>query len=647
MAQIIQTPSRSAYGGQAAGSALGQALQGLAGTFVNEFARGKQRTEFNKLYPEQADLLSMFHGQPAVQQKIIAGIEKNNLLQLQQRMAAEQAQRDQEVLADAYEQQGLPRDLAYTSPNTQKQYIAALKATGGAKGAPKGMLGKIQPAIDYLAGEEAIASNPNQLRQVAPGEAPTPYAVTPEEAEQLRQAGIDVPLSNANTPLGQILSSLALGAGAGYLGRHGDIFAGLSNLVEGGASKLGLPNEEESKAYRQQVAQSLGLGDNELLQNIMQNKLIESGPRGKLPTSEMIKKGAGKLAKGTAAEKYVVPQTLNQQRAEQVGHALSILAKPLTAATTAAKVAGEAGKSVLGAASKAVGKELMKGFGVAVGGDAAGWMTERATGSKLAGDFVRNGLYLAYNMWPGSIADAAKNEYNQFQKEVIDKATKQNVTANMTKYIPQVRKIENEIHKLAPGDTQTWLANEWVKSYGDLFQRVKQDPEKLWSKIKDMKEAFRSESTPQQAKDIYKQMINVVEKALEDVSERVSKGGFAHLQNADRLYATNAQLFEQAGNFAKSARVLAPGAILLLSGGYKAMVAAGAGSFAAKYMSKMLADTTMRSLLSQMAKATAMNNTQLVAKLTEKINKRSIQVSPKEAREMNELMRKRGIQTKI
>jgi hypothetical protein len=618
MAQIINTPGRSAYGGQAAGSALGKALEGLAGTFVGEFTRGKQRTLFEKQYPEHADILSQFHANPAVQQKLIANIENQRASQLQNLLKQQQQTQQTEELANYYESQGLPRDLAYQPKEVRNlEYKRLTKPQTWA-----------QSALDLFKGEPAV-KKPGAITQAPLGEIPKQGQVSAEQAELLRSQGYDVPLANESTSMAQRVSSFGTGFGAGKLGLTGDLLSGLGGL----ANRL-LPEGLQLPEYKsalsvegpqQQELQSLAdrfgveVDDPRFLQMLSEGELITPTVASPFPTSTELKKGIGKLAKGTEAEKYLTPQTATQKWYEDMGQIAALLSSP--------------SKSFAQGGIKAVAKDLAKAAGVAAGGDTAGWLTARATGSELAGDLIKNGIWLAYNLFPGSLNNVAQKEASVFENEVIKKAEAANKTIDMTKYKPEVIKIQHDLNKMVRGtDAYKFLENE-IQPLQEIVLKHNQDPRALWDYIGELR--AKLPEAPDKAKKLYEKMIEVSENILENFGNTISKEGTQSFKNAERLLA---QSSAAANAFKNNKKIITDnvgvGVAMMLMGGMRKLFAVGAGAAALNYAAKMVTDPTMQKYMTQLAKAGAANNTILADRLMKKVNKRAEQIDPKTAREV-------------
>lgn len=525
------------------------------------------------------------------------------------------AQSEADKMADYYESIGLDRSLAYQPQAAQKD---ALKEFRRKKG-------WAETFGNYFSGKSPGQAGVLQgYRQGAPGETLGGNVLSKEQADALRELGYDVQLPNAPTSIAQRLASLGVGAGTGFAGRWGDILSGLGGLIESGAQKIGFPSREESALNRQEI-----IDQSPALQRLQQAGMFEEKEPNVLPTSTGIKNVIKQATKDTALENFLVPQTSTQKWYEDFGHIMSILGNP--------------SKAYAQAGVKGLATDIAKTAGVTGAGDLAGWMVSNATGSQLAGDLVKNGMWLAYGLWPGTMKQVATKEYDLYKQNVIDKAAERGIKVDMTRYAKDIRDIENRIHKLVPGDpAYNWLVNEWNSNYNYLTQRAGQDPEALWKFIKGQKDKLMN--APDQAKDIFRDMIGVGERALEDMGKKIDPRAVQSLADANRLWRTQSQLGDQAKKIASSIKgSLGLGLYMFLGGGYKALLAAGATGLGSKYMSQMLMDPTMRSYITQLAKASARGNAQLINTLKDKMDKRARQVNPEAARVVQELMESKGL----
>lgn len=552
----------------------------------------------------------------------------------------QKAVKEAEEMANYYDSIGLDRSLAYKPKDAQKD---ALKEFRRKKG-------WAETIGNYIGGN---APGPGGqfsggVRQGAEGGEFGGNVLTREQAEELRAQGYDVPLPNAPTTIGQRLGSFATGVGTGLGGLTGDLLSlpqtGINAVARGLGYEDGavpeyasgvstMANEPGTQEEIQGLADKFGVAvdDPEFLKLLGSGELSLGGWRSANPlppTTAELRKGLKWAVKDTPVEKLLVPQTSTQKWYEDAGQVMSWLANPEQAYA-------EAG-------IKGLAKNIAKTAGVVGAGDLAGWLTKNATGSELAGDLIKNGAYLAYGLWPGTMKQVATKEYDLYKKNVIDKAAQQGKKVNMWRYSRDIKDIERKIHKLVPGsEAHDWLANEWNTNFGYLKQRVAQDPEALWGYIKEQKGKFVN--APDQAKSIYKEMIGVSEKALENLGKSVNPGAVHHLADANRLWRTQSQLGEQASQVAKSIKgSLGLGLYMFLGGGYKALLATGATGFGAKYMSQMISDPTMQKYLTQLAKASASGNAAMINQLAVKMDQRARKINPAAARMVQGIMQKQG-----
>lgn len=630
MAQIINTPSRSAYAGQAAGSALGKALEGLAGTFVGEFTRGKQRTMFEQQYPEHADILSQFHANPEVQQKLIANIDKNRFVQQQQQQQQMAALQERESIAQYFMDQGYSPEQAYSIASQPKDIRSAeLK-----------QLTK-EPTWKELFARNELGVGGNRP---GPGGSMSRLAqqLTPQEADQLREQGYDIPLPEGDTSIGQRLSSLGTGYALGSLGLPGDIlslpqtginalsgYLGYDNVLPEYKSALSTAQGPDKKSLEETAARmGVAVDDPRFLQMLASGELAGIGQGiGEAnilpPTSSELKKGVEKATKGTLPGKYLTPQTETQKWYEDVGQIVSYLTNP--------------GKSFAKGGGKEVLKDLARGLGYAKAGKTLKWMGKEITGSELFGSALENGLYLFANLQPGSLRDVSQKEYGKFENQVIQKAAEQGKAIDMRPYDKEIRAITQKINAYAPqSDAYKYLAGEIVPLQ-NIMNRPYQDPKALWDLMKEVN--TNASTAPAQAQRVMRDIKGLLENVLNDFSDKITPGAFKHLKNADRLWAKNAQASEFYNNMKSTVPLnTGIGMSLLFTGLYRKLVAGLAGVSGLNYAKQVVTDPTMQKYIGEMARASALNNSGLIKKASEKLNKRAEQINPRMARELMKQM---------
>lgn len=487
----------------------------------------------------------------------------------------------------------------------------------------------------------APAPRPNELREGLGG-------MTKEQADALRAQGVDVGLPNEPTSLLQKLSGFGSGIGQGLLSVD-PRFLG-QNLVSGG---LGLTNmlgkafgAEKNIVPDYETLQEKGRGLTEsfidkLIQKAGSKKMADFYQKSKEthpipeplrkvsgiipPTSSQVTELAKEASKGTPLEKFAIPQTETQKQYEDLGNVVGVLMNP--------------SKAITEGGAKGLAKNFAKATGIALGGDAAGWLTENATGSKTAGDVVRNGTYILSNLFPGTIDKLAKKAYNSFDNQVIKKAEKLGKKMNIKGLEDRVWNLSKRVEQMSPGAAKEWLINEF-NILGNTLSRKAVNPQNYYTYLKEFNKRFRK--APDQAKIYGAQLKNALHDQMYKFANQVTPGSAQLLKDADRLYRTNAQIGQSAKNLKQiiSGNLLL-GPALLFTGGYKKLLAAGAGYQAARYLNAMLRDPSIRASISQLARASAANNTVLMKRLLDNIDKRSKEIDPKAAQELTAALRKR------
>jgi len=527
---------------------------------------------------------------------------------------------------DYLESIGLDRNIMNQPDFIQKEAIKkALK--------PKTAM---ESLASYFTGGPSPASQNNQLRQVVEGAQPKLNEISKEEAEQLRAMGYDVPLPNGPTSFGQRLGSFGTGLLEGGASISKPFLPqtlasgglGLANLLGKafGAEGNIAPTYEELQEkfpsiYNPQIEEALA-------QYIGKSKEELPGPKEALfkpfPTASQVAEKGKEFVKDTPLEKYVNPQTTTQQDWEKYGNVMSLLANP----TKAFAQGGTVGAI----------KNIARAAGFTVGGDLAGWMTEHATGSKTAGDLVRNGTWIFANLFPGSLSKIAGDKYKQVDN-LLSKAETQGLTVNLTKAEEQLANLNKKVNQLAPGEAKTWLQNEMFLAR-DIADKNNFGPQAFNSYLKDLGE--RLYNAPDQAKVIGRDIDSIMTGSLYNTLDNVSKNGSQLLKDADRIYKSSKDVSKWGKNLKDSITGnLMIGPAILMSGGYKKLLSLGAGAIAGKYVSKMLGDPAVRSIMHQLFKASAANNTALTDKLMKKLDARTKQLDPKSYKELGSILNAR------
>lgn len=543
----------------------------------------------------------------------------------QQQLREQEAQADQQQqLAQFYQQQGLPATLINQPEWVQKKLVSeSLRPEslaewlgsyfdGGKKAKLAQQLGP-QP-ISFNVGEQQVQLSPENI--------------SPDMAQKLQEFGIQA-TPQGQSSFGQNISSGALGATTQTLGLPGDIASlGLSGvqalnerpqlksaLINNLARTLGIPFD---------LASAVEKG----AQFVPEAQTLQSY----VPTTENISNALKKQVKGTIFEPYVVPQSETQQWAEKIGNYISLLSNPVSAAR----------KGGIGLV-----KDLAKATGVALGADTAGWFTQRATGSEQLGDIVRNGSMLLYNVFPGTFRQVSNNAYEKFNKEVLEKAAQKNIKIDPTRY----RNKFDEVAKVF--DKQFDVGSEARAKLMPFMQRTEEliqgksgiDPEAFINLKREVGSAIGK--LPKEAKYAANKLYDFQKDIIQNFANKVTPKGAELLKNADSIF-TSSKATEQAMESIKKnilPRNLGLGTMLLFAGGYKPALALGGGMVGLNYVSKMLNNSSIRSTVSQLIKANAAQNTQLVNRLAQKLNKQAVNLDPDQAQAIWQLIQQEKSQS--
>ena len=446
--------------------------------------------------------------------------------------------------------------------------------------------------------------------------AATQQALQMDQAEQptWTQAGIGAGVGAGSTLLQSLLGFAPDIASAGLRGLKGmssPLFEGeqqqrMTQAIQNELSRVD-PNSERAKELRS------GL---EFIQQSPDIRAPLGAIEGVLPTTERTISGINKAAESVGLGE----QFGKSPRGEFLGQVGGILANP------------SKWTSLAGAF-----KDILKAGGVAVGGEAAKFLTQDLTGSKLLGDLVQAGTYLGYSMFPGSLGSLADARYKQLDG-VVKEVEGAGKTINMKPYEKRFDQLANKIEKeFTYGSPEyNFLGQEANRLSNGVFGQTKVSPSLLLNETKSM--SGRWNKVPDQAKEVFKNMIDLQREALNKTLNAYKPGSGELLTQANDLYRKNAQVGKLSQNIAQSLypRKLGLGTLAYVAGAYRPLLAAGAATVGKKYLSSMINSPTFRSALKELAKAQAAGNISLVNKLADRLNneaERLLKRLPKKAQE--------------
>lgn len=547
------------------------------------------------------------------------------------RQLAEQQNKMEQLkkLEDYYESKGLPRQLAHQPEFVQKEsYKSHLRPKSLGEAISEYFVGNQHPMAGVASSAFGQKNTNEPIPQIIRGANNEPVGVqigsqlvsvdqiSPETLQSLemleqQNAQNDQQESTFGTKAGNFLTGL--GTRAAGLATGGDIVsAGVGGL--NALSNL-IPTQEGREAEKKKWAERLKNIDPQTLSELAQegafNDLanpeeVREAVRNLSPTTETFQKGLEKATKGTAAEKFVSPKNESDQWYKDIGEVASLLSRP--------------GKTIADTATN-----VLKGAGAAVGGDLAGWLTKKATGNETAGNVVKNGSYVLYSMFPGLPSTLANKAYDQFREKVIKPAAEKGYAVDIAKFNPKINEIKKEIEdtfKYNTSGARQQLETEVNKIQQYMAPNGTVNPAQLWSNAKTMNSPKYRNKIDQQAQGIYQKIIDVQKDALVDFGNEFSPEAGNLLNKADDFYRTSHDIkksFEGIKSL-MSPRNYGAGAAIYLMGAFPTLIKVGAGTAAAKFMTKMLQSPAVRQEITQLIKAGSTNNAVLVNKAMSRFN---------------------------
>lgn len=449
-----------------------------------------------------------------------------------------------------------------------------------------------------------------------------------QKQEQMKEAEYAQSTSEEDkgaSPL-QLLSSLLTGAAKGKLGLTPPFAA--QTLVSGGLDLTNLlsrlatgeniaPSYEELQERVRQAPEPeqptsiLGKTLEVMRRGIIgddftQNLSKATGIKPNLPptASQVANPLIEASTQGTPLEKYLVPQTEGQQKAENVGALASLSYKD---------VPGIAGKAT--AATKALSKSF--------GANTANWLTRTYTGSEDLGNLVGMGTLIGLNMFPGTFAKQASEKYAQVENEIIKPAMAEGKTVNFNKFADRIDKVENSAKQFRIGSPERTALDSTIHQVRQIVDnKGKVSPEKLWNNARSQNGNYKH--IPALARHEFSKIIKIQQDALEDFGKQYNPKAAAALKEGNAIWRTMNENMATRKSIMNQIPLRRMGvATLAWMGGIPLPVIIGgaAGTYAAQTLLQSLKNPAIKSTLFQLAQAGAKNNIAAMNHLSTKLEK--------------------------
>lgn len=540
--------------------------------------------------------------------------------QAQQQAQKEEEERVKGSRRKIFKARGIPESLVDQPMEFQKMFLKESFR-------PKGFVEKLR---------ERFLGNPNV--QVIDDEQGNPVGVqmgnnmvpideiTPEMLQQLQ--------GPEQSSIGSRLGNLLTGAAGTVAGMPGDIASlGLKgiDLLSQGANKFSLLQNELLDRTLRSILKEDTQQPNPLNAAIRQ-QIESSEPRALenlqsiLPTSHnILEKVVPAVTKGTNLEKYTVPQNETDKWWQDIGGMAGLLATPTDIFTnpiqTVSKFLSSPGKSAAQAA-----KKIFQSLGIAIGADTAGWATEELTGSKTAGNVVKAGAFTLGSLFPGLARNLSKKFYGEYNNKIIKPAQEAGKGIDKfifkDKYKPIEKHIEDTFRN--PNTKLRKFLDAELGKLENIASKDVIDPEVVWNNIKEINQ-YDPEKIPVQAQGILKQLKEAQADVLKEFSDSIAPNGGKLWEQANDLHRTAAQISDDL-SFIKQAtnvRNVGLGTAIWFAGGNHALIASAAAAAGKKFISNMLNSPTIRSIMKELAVASAAKNGARVNQLMTQLNKQS------------------------
>ena len=525
-------------------------------------------------------------------------------------------QRRNEISRDAlrnlHSAQGTPSDLVEAilgieNPSMQKTAFKDLQK-------PKGIIQNLQEYFSPDKGYEIVYDDQQQPAGLKIGKQLVPIdQISPETLQNL----IMLDQQNKNNPDNSNYlskaSNLSFGAGSQVAGLPGDI----ANLGLRGLSSLsGLvanPNQEQEKELWEQRTEGMtpqqlsSLASEGAFNQLASPEQTQESASDIFPTTENIREKTKKVVEGTQAEKYVSPKNKEDKWLQEIGGTAALLTQP--------------GNTVVKTAERAI-----KGLGAAVGGDLAGWLTKKSTGSETAGNVVKNASYVLYNLFPGLPQKLSSKEYDTFEKTVIKPALEQGKTVDFKKFRPQLDKIERSLKdqfKYGSNIGRQQIEGEIEKIRSFMGPTGTINPAQLWNNSKSMNASKFRKSIDPQVEHYVNQLVDLQKDAVKDFANTFKTGSGKILEKADDLFKTSKDITKSFDVVRKSLgrSALGAGSAIYLMSNFPTVLKFAGVEAGRRFFTRMLQSPAIRSDISQLFKASSSQNTKVINNLMKQLNK--------------------------
>lgn len=265
-------------------------------------------------------------------------------------------------------------------------------------------------------------------------------------------------------------------------------------------------------------------------------------------------------------------------------------------------------------------KDILKAGGVAAGGDFAGHMTEKVTGSPFLGNLARLGTYVTYSMYPGSLKNMGDQRLQTVNK-TLRQAEEQGVKVNTKRFKPEFDKLGKKIDKIGTEtEAYKWLNTE-AEKVEDLFRNRNLNPVQLETNMREMMDRYSQ--APAQAQPLHQEMIKLQRKALGKTLDKVQKGSSRAMNEAYDLLHANHTINDQYQNIVKDMlpRGMGLGTLIYFAGGYPKVLAAAGTRAMSQYTKTLFNNRVFASTFKQLLQAQAKNNVRLVQQLAPKLDR--------------------------
>lgn len=411
---------------------------------------------------------------------------------------------------------------------------------------------------------------------------------------------------------GQTLAQFGLGAaGLGSQLLFGENYVPSYEDLQKNLAQAAQPDERTRQAIEE------GRKSDSFLARAGAEEMADMGGATLPPTADQVTNTIQQFAAGTPLEKYVIPQSRGQAKAELIGGLMGAMNKG------AFKAAG----SLTGKAKEGL-KLASKAFGARSVGD----ITEVLTGSKALGDAVTLGSVFYSNMSPGSFKDNYEREYAKYDKEITDNPRARNIKINLNNYNEQLDKIERSAKNYAPTSPERKQFDSQIMKLKHLAEEAGKegvDPVALRKNIQSTQDAARS-AKPTVKKDINR-LANFQKEILVDHANKVSPTAAAALQEGDAIYRSFKASEKVAKDIAEKIfpKQLSAGTAAFIMGAKMPAILGAAYAYkGGKAIQLLLSNPSVRETMKDLIKASATENARAVNLLAKKLEKKMYKAEP-------------------